>query len=186
MRDGKIIELFENRDESAIEQAEIKYGKYCRTVADNILRDSQDTEECVNDTWLKLWNSIPPLKPDNLKLFIARITRNIAINRYKANNAKKRGSGGIGDVLEELEECIPDRSFDVESELMKKELSKAISVFLKNQTTRRSNFFVRRYFYGETIEEIAERYDVTVGNVMTSLSRTRKELKKYLRKEGYE
>lgn len=184
MTNKDIIKLYFNRDEKAIEQTSEKYGKYCHAIADNILGDSEDSKECVNDTLLKAWQSIPPLIPDNFKLYLAKITRNLAINRYKARNAAKRGAGNIEEILEELEACIPDNS-NVEADYLEKELTGIINKFLKKQNAKRSNYFVRRYFYGETIEEIAKRYRVSAGSVMTTLSRTRNELKKYLESEGY-
>lgn len=185
MNDNELIELYFARNEKAIEQTQIKYENYCHAIAENILGDEEDSKECTNDTWLKVWNAIPPLRPDNLKLFIAKITRNLALNKYKERNASKRGAGNIGQVFDELAMCIPDEKCNVESEYLEKELSKLINIFLREQPIKRRNFFIRRYFFGESMEEVARRYDVSVGSVMTALSRTRKELKKYLEKEGY-
>ncbi|MBQ6813977.1 MAG: sigma-70 family RNA polymerase sigma factor [Lachnospiraceae bacterium] len=185
MTDQKIIELYFSRDESAIKYTEEKYGKYCKKIAENVLGDSEDSKECVNDTWFKVWQAIPPLRPDNFKVFLAKIARNLAINKYKSKTSIKRGGSNMDDIYEEIALCIPDASKNIESEYLEKELSSIISDFLKKQPVQRSNFFVRRYFFNETMEEIAKRYKVSTGNVMTSLSRTRKELKKYLESEGY-
>ena len=184
MTDKQIIELYFDRNEAAIHETEVKYGSYCRKVAANILGDKQDVDECINDTWLSIWKAIPPLIPENFKIWAAKITRNFAINRYRAVNTERRGGGRVTEVLDELALCVPDNRQNVEGEYIEKELTQHINTFLKKQPAKKSNYFVRRYFYGETIEEIAKRYGVSKGSVMTSLSRTREALKKYLEQEG--
>ena len=184
MEDNQIIELFWQRDESAITETGRKYGAYCRTIANNILQNNEDAEECVNDTWLKAWNSIPPHRPENLRLFLAKITRNLSFNRYNENTAKKRGGKEITLVLDELAECIEDRS-DVEQIIMAKELKECIKSFVTTLHERDRNVFVRRYFFVDTVKEIAGRYGLSESNVMVILSRTRKLLKEKLKKEGY-
>jgi RNA polymerase sigma-70 factor (ECF subfamily) len=182
--DSKIVELYWQRNENAINETNSKYGAYCYTIADNILHNKEDSEECVSDTWLKAWNAIPPTRPLKLQLFLAKITRNLSFNRFNAKSAEKRGSGEISLVLEELAECIASES-DVESEYISKELGKCINAFVRTLPERDCNIFVRRYFFTESISAIASRYGLTDNNVMVILSRTRKKLKTHLIKEGF-
>ncbi len=184
MEDYQIIELYWNRDEDAIEKTSQKYGAYCFAIANNILNNQEDSEECVNDTWLKAWNAMPPQKPDNLKLFLAKITRNLSLNRMEAQNAKKRGNGEYALVLDELSECIASYS-DVEDTYLARELGEIVRKFVRKLPEREGNVFVRRYFFLESVAVIAKRYRLTENHVMVMLSRTRKKLKKYLVKEGY-
>lgn len=182
MKDSEIVQLYWDRDAAAITETGNKYGAYCFTVANNILNSNEDAEECVNDTYLKAWNAIPPHKPEKLKPFLAKITRNLAFNRYNARTAKKRG-GELGVVLEELAECIPCEK-DVESEYAAKELGECIRLFAGSLPVREGDIFVRRYFFTESIEVIAKRFGMTENNVMVTLSRIRKKLKTKLIKEG--
>lgn len=184
MNDEKIIELYWQRNEHAINESNIKYGAYCHKVAKNILNNSEDSDECVNDTWLRAWNIIPPTRPSKLNLFFAKITRNLAFDKLKAQTTKKRGQKEIDIVLDELGECIADPT-DVESTVMMKELEKSINDFLRNLSARECNLFVRRYFFADSVTDISKRYDLTENNIMVILSRTRKKLKIYLEKEGY-
>lgn len=184
MRDESIIDLYFQRDENAIQETDKKYGSYCFKVADNILRNREDCEECVNDTWLKTWDSIPPTRSKYLKLFLARITRNLSFNRYREKHRKKRGSGEIEVVLNELEECVDSRT-DVEAHFLAKELTHTINQFAKSLPERDCGIFVRRYFFVETIPEIARRYEMPEGNVRVILSRSRKKLRVLLKEEGY-
>ncbi|MBP1920762.1 RNA polymerase sigma factor [Youngiibacter multivorans] len=184
MDDLDIIELFNKRDEKAILEAERKYRSYCHAISNNILRDRESVEECLNDTWLNAWNSIPPQVPDNLRMYLAKIIRNLSFNRYKSAMAVKRGGGKISAILDELEECLAGPS-DVESDLIIKELGESINQFVHTLSERDCNVFVRRYFYAESIKEISVNYGITENNVMVSLSRTRKRLRKHLQKEDY-
>lgn len=184
MRDETIIDLYFKRDETAIVESDLKYGAYCRTVADNILHNREDTEECINDTWLRAWNAMPPTRPNVLKLFFARITRNISFDRYKRGMAKKRGGGEIDIALSELEDCIASRS-DVEEEIEMRELEATINRFLGTVSEKERNIFIRRYFYVEKVSSIAERYGIRESGVFVILSRTRAKLKKHLTDEGY-
>lgn len=181
MRDEEIIELYFARDESAIEQSSEKYGAYCHRIAYNILCDLFDSEECVNDTWLRAWGAIPPTRPSLLSSFLGRITRNLAIDRYNAKNAEKRG-GRVAESLDELEECVG--SSEVEDGMALGELAEMISAFLKGESEAARCIFVRRYFYQADIAEIARKYGFSVSNVKTTLHRTRKRLALYLKKEG--
>jgi RNA polymerase sigma-70 factor (ECF subfamily) len=184
MEDYQIIDMYWQRDESAITETDRKYGAYCRNIADNILQNKEDSEECVNDTWLKVWNSIPPTKPGNFRMYLAKIIRNLSFNKYNANVAKKRGGGEMTLVLEELAESIADNT-DVEKAYEAKELGVCIRKYVGTLPKRERNIFVRRYFFVDSAKEIAERYGLTENNIMVILSRTRKDLKKYLQKEGY-
>ncbi len=184
LEDEKIIELYWQRDENAISKTDQKYGAYCQSIANNILQNKEDSEECVNDTWLKAWESIPPQKPVNFRMYLAKIVRNLAFNRFNANRAKKRGGGEMVLVLEELSECIADKT-DVEQELIGKELKEYILGFIKELPERDRNIFVRRYFYVDPVKSIAKRYGVSENYVMVILSRIRKLLKCSLKKEGF-
>ena len=184
MDDSQIVELYCHRDENAICETNRKYGAYCFTIAENILSNGEDAEECVNDTWLKTWNSIPPQKPALLKLFLAKITRNVSFDKYRKKVTSKRGGGEIVFAIEELEDCLSS-SADVESEICQKELKSTINRFLHSLPERDCNIFLRRYFYVESTSEIAARYGLKENNVLLILSRTRKKLKSHLQKEGY-
>lgn len=184
MTDDKIIESYWRREERAIRESDAKYGRYCLTIANHILYNREDSEECVNDTWLRAWHAIPPVRPTNLKLYFAKITRNLALSRYAANTAKKRGSGEVALILDELSEVLREPD-EVESEYMAKELAAAVNSFVHTLPERECNVFVRRYFYSEEIPEIAERYGISARNVTVMLSRTRGKLKQYLEKEGF-
>ncbi len=184
MEDNEIVELYWQRDENAIRESDSKYGAYCFAVADNILHSKEDSEECVNDTWLKAWNTMPPQRPNKLRMFLAKITRNLSFNRYIARSAEKRGGGEITAVLDELAECIESES-DVAGEYEAKELEQYIRFFVRSLPERDGNVFVRRYFFAEPVRKIAERYDLTDNHVMVILSRTRGKLKANLKKEGF-
>ena len=184
MNDRDIVNLYWQRSEQAIAETERKYGSYCHIIAYNILENSEDSEECVNDTWLNAWNAMPPQKPIRLQMFLAKITRNLSFNRFNARFAEKRGGGEIILVLDELAECLAAES-DVESEYEARELGQRIRMFVRALPERDGNVFVRRYFFTEPVAEIAKRYGLTDNNVMVILSRTRKKLKTHLIKEGF-
>ena len=182
MNDIMIIDLYYSRNEQAIKETDIKYGKLCFNLADNILRNHQDSEECVNDTFLGAWNSIPPQKPENLPVYLGKITRNLALNRYKRNSAVKRGSGQVEIALSELENCIPDQT-GVDKTVEEKLLAAAINRFLHTQSKIKRNIFVRRYWYLYSIKEIADAYEMSESKVKSVLFRMRYELKEHLVKE---
>lgn len=184
MEDSQIIELYWQKNTDAISESANKYGAYCFTIADNILHNTEDSEECVNDTWLHAWNAMPPRRPNVLRMFLARITRNLSLDRFYARNAEKRGGGEIFLVLDELAECLASRA-SVETAYEGKELVQCIRHFVRELPERDGNVFVRRYFFTEPITAIADRYGLTENNVMVILSRTRKKLKLELMKEGY-
>ena len=184
MEDHQIIELYWQKNADAISETAGKYGAYCFAIAENILHNAEDSEECVNDTWLHAWNAIPPQKPHVLRVFLAKITRNLAVNRFHARNAEKRGGGEIALVLDELGECLSGGA-DTETAYEAKELRQSIRHFVRSLPEREGNVLVRRYFFAEPIADIAKRYGLSENNLMVILSRTRKKLKAHLLKEGY-
>lgn len=185
MQDRDIIELFWQRDETAITATERKYGRYCRRVAMNVLNNAEDADECVSDTWLKTWNAIPENRPYHFQGFLAKITRHIAIDRWKRQTAAKRGNGTASLALDELEECVSGLS-NVEREYEAKELAKAIDTFIVQLPEKEQRIFVWRYFYLEAVQDIARRLHVKENYVSVVLSRTRDKLRQFLREEGYE
>lgn len=185
MEDSAILELYFTRNELAIVETDRKYGGYCYSVADAILKNGADAEETVSDTLLHTWNAIPPQRPDRLKSFLAKITRNLAFTRWRSLTAAKRGGGEMELVLEELAGCIPG-SERVDDNLNARELAKTIRTFLDTVPEREQDIFLRRYFFVEESREIAARYGMKPANVLRILSRTRMKLKYYLTQEGYE
>ena len=179
MDDNLIIELYWQRNQQAVSETEIKYGPYCRSIAYGILQNNQDTEECVNDTWLRAWDSIPPQRPARLPAFLGRIARNLALDRYDYNHAAKR-SGPFDQLLSELSECIPSPRDD----FAQLELTQILNQFLRSLPSDRRNLFLRRYWYAESISQIAERYSLKENTVKSILFRTREQLRKFLQKEG--
>lgn len=185
MEDTQIIDLYWSRSERAIPATAEKYGSYCTTIARNILGSSEDAEECVNDTYLNAWESMPPNRPSILSAFLGRITRNLSVSRYRQNHAEKRGGGELPLVLEELAECVSDTA-DTEHQLDRKELVQEINRFLSSLTAEKRNLFVCRYWYADSITEIAKQYGKTANHVSVILSRTRKELRQYLTERGFD
>lgn len=183
MEDSKIIALFFARAEEAITALAEKYGAACGSIARNILKNSQDAEECVDDAYLAAWNTIPPQEPDPLKTYLFRIVRNISIARYHANTAVKRNSN-YDVALEELEDCLADAG-TVEQALDAKELTRQINRFLAGLDEESQMLFVRRYWYADSIADLAARFQISGNHVSVRLSRIRDKLRKYLRKEGY-
>ena len=183
MDDSKIIELYMDRSEQAISETARKYGRYCHYIAYNILHNDEDSEECVNDTYLRTWNSIPPKRPNKLQTFLGKITRNLSLNKYEKQSAEKRGSGQIPLILDELTECIPaDRNSEtlVEDMVIKETLDR----FLENLSADARKIFVRRYWYMSSVKEIEEEYGLSESKVTVTLFRTRQKLKTVLEKEG--
>lgn len=184
MDDSTIIELYWQRNENAIDETNKKYGNYCFTVANNILGNKEDSDECVNDTWLKAWNVIPPKRPDIFRTFLAKITRNLSFDRYKRANAAKR-KGEMRLILDELSECVSGGNTTDEA-LDTKILGESITRFLRTVPTRDRNIFIGRYFYAGAVSDIAEKYGITPNNASAILSRTRTKLREHLKKEGFE
>ncbi len=183
MEDTKIIDRYWARAEKAQSETADKYGSYCRTVALRVLRDHRDSEECVNDTWLGAWNAMPPQRPAVLSTFLGRITRNLALDRWRQTHAKKRGGGEVTVALEELQECVPAPD-GVESALDDMALADALNRFLLSLSPEAQRFFVQRYWCLCSIREIANSCGVGAGKVKMSLHRSRQALQKFLEKEG--
>lgn len=183
MEDRQIIDLFWERSERAIDETAKKYGKYCYSIAYNILHSREDSEECVNDTYWKAWGIMPPKRPERLGVFLGKITRNLSINRYNYANAKKRGEGQYSIALEELQECIPTTS-NVEQAMEEKVLVELFNRFLEGLSVEKRKIFMRRYWYFSHVKEIAAEYGMSESKVKTTLMRTRNELKLFLEKEG--
>ena len=185
MDDNMIIDLYWTRSESAIGETSSKYGRYCTKIAMNILNDREDSEECVNDTYLSVWNAIPPQRPASFSAFLGRITRNLSLNKYKAQNAKKRGGTEIALILGELVDCVPSGN-SVESEYEAGRIAKIIDGFLASAGAENRILFVRRYWHADSIKSIANRFSMSESKVKSSLFRTRAKLKEHLEKEGVE
>ena len=180
MEDQKIVSLYWERNEDAIVETHKKYGKYCYVIAYNILHSHEDSEECVNDTWNGAWNAMPPEKPTKLQGFLARITRNIAIDRYRYDYAQKRGAE-IDSAIDEYWECIPNKDAPIDEELALKE---AINSFLAKLDTRERIIFMRRYWYSMSVKDIADGMELSETHVSVILHRTRRKFKDHLTKEG--
>lgn len=183
MEDHKIIDLYWNRSESAISESSAKYGNYCHSISYNILHNTEDVSECVNDTWLAAWNTMPPKRPDLLGAFLGKITRNLSLNRYKANATKKRGGSQTDLALSELEDCLSSGN-PVEESVDQLILTKAIESYLLGQSRQRRMVFLRRYWYLSPIDEIAADFSMSRSKTTSLLFRMRKELKLHLEKEG--
>ena len=181
--DSKIIELFYERSEQAIIELSNKYDKLCKKIANNILNNSLDTEECVNDAYLGLWNTIPPQNPNPLAAYVCKIVRNLAIKKYHNNTATKRNS--VYDIsLDELENCFGALQ-TVEDDYNLMLLSEEIDNFLDGLDEENRVIFVRRYWFADSISEIADRLSMSNHNITARLFRMRENLKKHLKKEGY-
>ena len=179
--DEKIVELYYSRSESAISETEARYGGYLFSIAKGITGSQEDAEECVNDTYLRAWNSIPPARPTHLGAFLARIVRNIALDRISRRDAQKRGGGELTLMLSELEETLPDTDGEATSSEV---LSAIIDSFLRELGTRERAVFIRRYFYAEAVSDIAKECGISYRNATSMLHRTRKKLRARLEKEG--
>lgn len=181
MDDSKIIELFFERSESAIIQTSIKYNALCLSIATNILGNTEDSEECVNDTYLALWNNIPPMRPENLSAYICRIIRNLSLKRLEYNQAKKRDKNMVVS-LQELQDILPDSL--TSHKFSEEETGRIISDFLKTEKPEARNVFIRKYWYFDSVSAIAKRYKFSESKVKSLLFHTRNRLKKHLIKEG--
>ncbi len=181
MNDHEIIELYFSRDEEAIKQTDLKYGRLCRQISYNILNNQEDAEECVHDAYIGVWNAIPPTRPNHLLSFICKITRNQSLKRLESMTRQKR-SQGILVSLDELAEILPDES--VADGANDEEIGKLISDFLRSEKEDVRNVFIRKYFFFDSIGEIAKRYDFTESKVKNMLYRTRMKLKDFLIRQG--
>ncbi len=185
MEDHKIIQLYWDRNQDAITATSKKYGNYCLSISKNILGCIEDAEECVNDTYLNAWNSMPPHRPDILSAFLGRITRNLSFNRYKYHKARKRGGGELPLVLDELAECVSGKD-NVELEIEKLEMIAAINIFLSTLPPKKRSIFICRYWYTDSISEIAVRHGMKETAVSMTLARLRAKLRCYMLERGFE
>lgn len=181
MEDQRIVDLYWDRNEDAILHTQRKYDSLCRTIAQNILGNLQDAEECVNDAYLKVWNSIPPQRPQSLVAYLSRVVRNISLDRYRHNHAEKR-SRGADVMLSELEECLSDDS--VVSFSNDEGITDALNRFLKTLDQENRILFVRRYYYMDSNEVLSKTFAVNENTVRQRLFRMREKLKEFLEKEG--
>lgn len=182
MDDERIISLYWARDESAITETSIKYGKLCAYIANNILSNYEDSEECVNDTYLAVWNAIPAKHPNRFSVFLSRIVRNLALKKYEYVSAAKRNPSAVVS-LEELSECVSGTD-SVESEIEQKFIESTIDKFLWRQGDEKRNIFIRRYWYFDSIEDICSRTGFSQSKVKSMLYEMRRRLRKYLESEG--
>ena len=182
MDDKDIVDLYLQRDETAINETQIKYGSYCYTIANNILSIHEDAEECVNDTWISAWNKIPPIIPKSMKAFLGKIVRDISLSRYRANHALKR-YGGMDVILNELEECIPS-DFNVQRQLEQKELDDLINEWLESLHREDRVLFIKRYYNGETVKSLARVQACTENQMAQRMLKLRNNLKSFLTSKG--
>ena len=182
MEDKRIVELYWQRDEKAIDETQLKYGRLCYSIAYNILRVREDSEECVNDTYLNAWNSMPPQRPNNLAAFLAALTRCNALDAWRKKKAQRRTEDSVALTLEELSECLPEET--AIEKLTRERLADAINSFLEELGEEERNFFIRRYWYFNSVPEISKVYGVGESKVRMRLMRTRNKLAAHLEKEG--
>lgn len=183
MEDAEIVALYWSRSERAVTETQAKYGPYCRAIAQRLLEDAGAAEETVNDVWLAAWNAIPPHNPERLSAFLGKLTRRIAVNRWQAENAQKRGGGETALSVEELGECVPEGG-GPEQTLEAGELSAAVSRWLRTLGTEKRRAFILRYWYALPVKEIAARFGWSETKTANLLSRARAGLKVYLEREG--
>lgn len=184
--DETILNRYFARDEQAVRLTTEKYGAYCRSIAGNLLADGRDAEECVSDTWFKAWNSIPPARPLNFKAYLGRITRNEALSLIRKDGAKKRASERYLVSVDELADCLPTEGNPVETAADNGEIAACINEYLDGQTPEKRNMFVMRYFYLDSIADIAADLELRESRVKTTLFRMRAELKTRLVRRGFD
>ena len=184
MDDQTLIDLYWARDEKAIGETSSKYGKLCRYIANNILKNAEDCEECLNDTYFAVWNAIPVQRPNRFSVFISRITRNLALKKWEYLSAAKRNPSAIIS-LDELGDCVSG-TFSVENEIEGKHIENTINSFLWKQGYEKRNIFIRRYWYFDSIKFICERTGFSQSKVKSILYEMRIKLRKYLESEGIE
>ena len=183
MDDEKIVDLYWARSERAVAETDAKYGRYCRRVARNLLHNAEDVEECVNDTYMGAWSSMPTHRPVHLAPYLGKLTRWLALSRLRDENAVKRGGGELPVALDELAECV-NSEFDTQKEVEMNELSLALGRLLDSLGDEERDIFLARYWYSASIAQIAASFKCTEGRVKTRLHRTRRKLANVLREEG--
>ena len=183
MEDCKILDLFFAREEMAIQATAQKYGNYCYAISANILHSREDAEECVNDTYLRAWDAIPPKRPTAFRVFLGKITRNLSLDKYKWKNRKKRAADETAQLFSELDECIPG-GIGADAEYEAAQVEGVINASLHSMSKDARIVFIRRYFHAESISDIAARFSMGESKVKSMLFRARKKLKVDLEKEG--
>ena len=183
MEDARIIDLYWQRDESAISETAAKYGKYLHSISYGILRNEEDAEECVSDTYAGAWQAMPPHRPSVLSAFLGKITRRISISLWRKRSAEKRGGGETALALDELEECVSGEG-DAESEAERRELREKLNAFLRALPPTERQVFLRRYWYMDPVADIAGRFACSESRIRSMLYRTRKKLRAMLEEEG--
>ncbi len=184
MEDHELVNLFWNRQEEAIPATAERYGRYCFSIADHILSNTEDSEECVNDTWLRTWQAIPPSRPSRFAAFLGKITRNLAFDRCRGRRRQKRGGGELTLALDELGECVPSPHNTPEQAIEEKELVRQLDLFLGQLSERDRFIFLRRYWYVDPVADIARKLALNESTVKSSLFRSRKKLREALEREG--
>lgn len=184
MTETEILNLYWQRSEKAIEESEMKFGKYCFAIAFGILSNAGDADESVNDTWLAGWNSIPPKRPDSLKAYLGKLCRHISLSKLRKRMAQKRGGGEAALAIEELAECVAD-GFDIQKAYELRELSFKLNIFLSDLAEKERNIFVARYWYSLPVADIALKFGISENTVKTKLHRSREKLRAFLEREGY-
>ena len=182
MEDSRIVELYWQRSEEAIPETENKYGRYCISIAENILRDKEDAKECVNDTYLAAWNTIPPHRPEALSTFLGKITRQLSLKKLRDSSVDKRGGGSISVSVDELENCIPAGQ-SIDDSIDTAEIAKILDSFLETLPVDERRVFLRRYWYFDSIGDISSRFGFGKSKVKMMLKRTRDKLKECLQRE---
>lgn len=185
MNDDTIVTMFWNRDENAISAISEKYGAYCLTISKNILGNSEDAKECVNDAYMSVWSTIPPHRPAQLSTYLGKIVRNLSINLHKKNRAQKRKGKELNLVLDELSEVLSDAK-TLDEKVNYTLLVQSINAFLDGQNEIQRKIFVSRYWYAESVKSIAKRFKMTENNVSVTLNRVRTQLRSYLEEGGFE
>lgn len=183
MEDEQIVDLYWRRSEAAVRQTERKYGRYCHAIAYNILSSDEDSRECVNDTWLKAWSSMPPQRPGRLQAFLGKITRNVALDRHRRKTAGKRAAERVSIALDELSECLPAMPDEADRIVEEMALTQVLNRFLAALSEDNRKMFMRRYWYFSSIKEIAQDLGVSESKVKMSLLRSRTQLRDMLEKE---
>ena len=183
MEDSEILRLYFERDERAIGETQAKYGAFCLSLARNITGNAEDAKECVNDAWLRAWNHIPPERPENLRAWLGRVVRNLALNRYEREHAGKRMTA-LTELLDEWEDCLPAPG-GVEEALDQEELTRVLNRWLETLPAGDRRIFVRRYWYGDSVKDLAKRAGIRAGAMTQRLYRLRLALRDVLTKEGY-
>lgn len=182
MEDDGIVALYFARNEQALEETAKKYGADCHVVSYQILRSHEDAEECVNDTYIRVWNAIPPQRPNHLRAFLLKIARNLALTAYQAARTQKRGGGQVLALTQELSDCVTGNP---EAHVAQAELTQVLDRFLMELPDRDRYIFLRRYWHGDTVAEVAARCHIAMGTAKSSLFRSRQKLHRYLLERGY-